>query len=136
MFNSDDINISSAKLLIVEDDPIVAFGINTFLKKQGIQNVTYETNPKSVLKAFQSQKPDIALIDINLNSPITGIDLAKSITSEYDTEIIYITAYQSSNIMDSAQSTLPAAFLTKPFKEVDLWASIHYNIKIERLLLS
>jgi DNA-binding NarL/FixJ family response regulator len=82
----------------------------------------------SVAKAKQlieTQFPDLVLLDMNLGQSTTdGIELGKLLLETYHIPFIYLTAYADAHTISMAKQTLPMAYLTKPYKEAELFASI------------
>jgi DNA-binding NarL/FixJ family response regulator len=112
------------KVGIVEDEMIIADTICLAL-----QNLNYDycKPANSFAKAIQmieSEKPDIVLLDINLNAKLDGIDLGHHINANYAIPIIYLTANSDKATIERCKETLPNAFLIKPFSNEKLFSAI------------
>lgn len=112
------------KVGIVEDEMIIADTICLAL-----QNLHYDycKPANSFAKAIQmieSEKPDIVLLDINLNAKLDGIDLGHHINANYTIPIIYLTANSDKATIERCKETLPNAFLIKPFSNEELFSAI------------
>jgi DNA-binding NarL/FixJ family response regulator len=112
------------KVGIVEDEMIIADTICLAL-----QNLNYDycKPANSFAKAIQmieSEKPDIVLLDINLNAKLDGIDLGHHINANYAIPIIYLTANSDKATIERCKETLPNAFLIKPFSNEELFSAI------------
>ncbi len=112
------------KVGIVEDEMIIADTICLAL-----QNLNYDycKPANSFAKAIQmieSEKPDIVLLDINLNAKLDGIDLGHHINANYAIPIIYLTANSDKATIERCKETLPNAFLIKPFINEELFSAI------------
>ena len=112
------------KVGIVEDEMIIADTICLAL-----QNLNYDycKPANSFTKAIQmieSEKPDIVLLDINLNAKLDGIDLGHHINANYAIPIIYLTANSDKATIERCKETLPNAFLIKPFSNEELFSAI------------
>jgi DNA-binding LytR/AlgR family response regulator len=76
----------------------------------------------------QQNKPDIILLDINLKGKIDGIETARQIQLQNNIPIIYLTANADEATFNRAKPTKPAAFISKPFKQLDLQRAIELTI--------
>src|SRR5690606_42125906 len=80
------------------------------------------TEAKNLLK---KEKIELVILDINLRTDNeNGIQLAETINEKYFTPFIFLTAYETSEMIQKAISTRPSSYLTKPFKRIDLISSI------------
>ncbi|KYG80203.1 LytR/AlgR family response regulator transcription factor [Roseivirga echinicomitans] len=102
-------------VLIVEDDPNYSDTLEMFIDELGYQVVGVAQEGKIALNLFKSSKPDMVLMDINLNGEMTGIDLAKEIQSIQHTPIIFITSLDDKETFERAKTTGPYGYLIKPF---------------------
>ena len=116
--------MDSAKILIVEDEPIVALDIQRALVKFGYTVTDCVTNYDDALSSVASDTPDIIFMDINLSGSKSGIEIAKTIKKTQDLPIIYLTAFSDDNTMLEAIETNPVNYLLKPFKREELKSSI------------
>lgn len=126
------------RILIVEDEAIVATNIQTKLEKAGYEVVGIAYNGKDAEKLVVEKNPDLILLDIKLQAGESGIETAEKIKSRKDLPIIYLTSYTDEETFEKAKLTEPAAFLAKPLIIDDLSRIIHltlYNHKIKRELL-
>jgi DNA-binding LytR/AlgR family response regulator len=116
--------MSTKHILLVEDD----FLNRRFYKKLLVENhydVNEAKSTAEAIKILDSQPVDLIILDIHLgeNEP-DGISLGRLIRDKYRKPFIYLTAYQTSEIINRAVLTAPSSYLTKPFKNVDFLASI------------
>jgi DNA-binding LytR/AlgR family response regulator len=117
-----------SKILIVEDEIIIADYIFNILNKEGYTNVKLVHKKKDAQTLLESYKPDIILLDINLNGTIAGIDLA--IINLNKAKVIFLTGQYDENLMAQALATQPESYLTKPIKKADLLAAVQLaNLK-------
>ncbi len=112
------------KILIVEDEHLVALQISDMLIKTGYQVLPVVTNYEEAIVLLHSEKPDIAILDINLEGNKTGIDLARYINENIQIPFIFLTIQTNSKILQQAKVLNPPAYLVKPFKKEDLYTSI------------
>jgi DNA-binding LytR/AlgR family response regulator len=73
---------------------------------------------------FETEKPDLVILDIKLEEEKDGIDLAVLLKEKYKTPFIFLTANSDSTTLERAKKVRPLAFLVKPFSQVDLHATI------------
>lgn len=116
--------MSDQRILIIEDDPLVAASIKVALKKLDflVADIAYsytEANDKLL-----TTEPDIAFVDINLNGRFDGLKLAEQIHSKGRFPYIFLTAYADRKILEEAKKYEPAGYIVKPFDEHDLLANI------------
>lgn len=107
------------KVLIVEDEYVVANNLRLILTKAGYSIVGIAISVEDALDHMEKQKPDIVLLDIMLNGERSGIDLAKTLTAQH-IAFVYLSANSNQAILEEAKKTDPYGFLVKPFREKDL----------------
>ncbi|MEI9910241.1 MAG: sigma 54-interacting transcriptional regulator [Bacteroidota bacterium] len=107
------------KILIVEDELIVATDLRMLLEKSGYIVCGIARSYHKAVELIAGVRPDIVLIDIFLKGTLTGIDLAKKLKDE-NIAFIYLSANSSEDILNAAKATQPYGFLVKPFREKDL----------------
>ena len=115
-------------VLIVEDEMIIAANISMLLNNLGYQVTGIIPRAEEVLPHIKQQVPDILLMDINLKGEMDGIELANLIQTEFKIPIIYLTANADEVHFNRAKSTNPYAFISKPFKKLDLQRAIELTI--------
>ncbi len=116
------------KILIVEDETIVALDIKSAVKKLGFDVTATVTNYDDAINSFKNNEPDIILMDINLKDSKDGVKTAHDIQKIKNTPIIYLTAYTDDNIINRAIETNPVGYLTKPFKREELKSTIRLGL--------
>ncbi len=122
----------NSKILIVEDEGIVARDIKHRLETLGYDVVGITGNGKDALNITNEQNPDLILMDIMLTGDLDGIETAKQIHDEYNIPFIYLTAYYDDEILEKASGTQPAGYITKPFNDVGLHAAIQLALYKEK----
>jgi len=114
----------SAKILVVEDERIIASGIQKDLESMGYMVTDIASSgPQAVEKAGIGE-PDLVLMDIVLKGDMDGIEAAHEIINRYNIPIIYLTAYADDEILKRAMVTEPYGYLIKPFNDSELKANI------------
>lgn len=117
-------------VLIVEDDPLISLFIKEILVDEGYVIAGIARDTINALKKVKTSKIDLIILDIHLEGNTTGIDFAREIRgSGFDIPIIFLSSYSDKEHRDSAFTTRPTAFLTKPFKEVDLVLAAELALK-------
>jgi len=107
------------KLLIVEDQFIEANNLKIILKKAGYQVCSIARTVAEAIKITDAEQPDMVLLDIYLDGPKTGIDLAL-ILKERNIAFVYLSANSNKQTLNAAKATNPYGFLVKPFRERDV----------------
>lgn len=107
---------------------IIAANISMQLNNLGYQVTGIIPRAEEVLPHIKQQVPDILLMDINLKGEMDGIELANLILTEFKIPIIYLTANADEAHFNRAKSTNPYAFISKPFKKIDLQRAIELTI--------
>lgn len=119
---------SPAKILIVEDEMIIGANMSLQLAKLGYEVTGIITRGEEALNHVKQHKPDIVLMDIQLKGDLDGIETVQLIHKELDIPVIYLTANADQEHFDRAKSTNPYAFISKPFKKLDLQHAIELII--------
>ncbi len=116
------------KILIVEDQVIVALEIKRSLEKFGFTITDIVTNYYDAIDSVKANEPTIIFMDINLENGKDGIDTAIKIKTIKDIPIIYLTAFSDDTTMYRAIATEPLNYILKPFKIEELKSSILLSI--------
>lgn len=117
------------KILIVEDELLIAENLAMKLKKFGYVIVGIVTSGQAALKHVQSSKPNLILMDIAIKGNIDGIETAAKIGETEEIPIIYLTAYADDETLERATQTNCYGYILKPFKDRELHATIKVTIK-------
>ncbi|WP_346317764.1 sigma 54-interacting response regulator [Chitinophaga sp. YIM B06452] len=107
------------KILIVEDEFIVANDLRLILVPAGYQVVGIAASAEEADEYLQSNRPDIVILDIRLEGDISGIEFARKLKAE-NIAFIYLSANSNQKVLEEARTTEPYGFLVKPFRERDL----------------
>ncbi|MCT7609736.1 response regulator [Aliarcobacter butzleri] len=119
------------KILIVEDETIVALDTKSTLIKLGYEITDIVTNYDDAISSFLSNKPDIILMDIFLKNSLSGIEISKKINEIENTPIIFMSAYCDDETLSQAAEIEPFGYLVKPFNRNDLKSTM--NIVVYKL---
>lgn len=123
------------KILIVEDEAIVAKDISVCLEKIGYEVIASFSKGEKALAYLEENTPDLVLMDIMLAGNISGIDASARIKKDHDIPVVFLTAYADEKTIERAKITEPYGYVIKPFKEIDLRTSIEmalYKFKKEK----
>ncbi|HHS12392.1 MAG TPA: response regulator [bacterium] len=112
------------RLVIVEDEIIVAEDLAGTLTRQGYEIIGHASTGPEALRYCQVLHPDLVLMDIVLKGMMTGIDTAQRIKEEFDIPVIYVTAYADEKTLEQAKTTGPFGYILKPFTERELKSTI------------
>ena len=116
--------MSSIKVLIVEDQKIIARDIESLLTDWGYSVVGCATSAEEALMLFKKHQPDLALVDIHINGDMDGIDTALQFNAIRPIPIVYLTAQADAYTVNKAKASNPSAYLLKPFDERGLQISL------------
>ncbi|MEO7767053.1 MAG: response regulator [Ferruginibacter sp.] len=119
---------TSIKILVVEDEMIIAAKISMQLTSLGYEVTGILPRGEQAIQQVKENKPDIILLDINLKGVLDGIETARQVQQFADIPIIYLTANSDEATFNRAKPTKPAAFISKPFKQLDLQRAIELTI--------
>ena len=125
------------KILVVEDEGIVAEDILQSLENMGYIVPKVLSSGQEALKVIPKIKPDLVLMDIVLRGTLDGIETSKRIKEKYNIPIIYLTAYADRDTLEKAKKTEPYGYLLKPFDVRELRITIEmalYKHYMERTL--
>ncbi|HXS54872.1 MAG TPA: response regulator [Hanamia sp.] len=116
------------RILVVEDEMIIAAKISLLLTNLGYEVDGILPRGEEAIMRLKENNSDIILLDINLKGKIDGIETALEIQKFSKTPIIYLTANGDEATFNRAKSTKPSAFISKPFKQLDLQRAIELTI--------
>lgn len=113
----------SEKILIVEDEFIVARDLQMILERAGYAVAGIADSVKNARLLLENNRVDMVLLDIYLKGRLTGIDLAQELMTQH-IPFIYISANSNEKILEAAKSTSPYGFIVKPYREKDVLMGI------------
>ena len=112
------------KVLILEDEFVIAEDIQTHLELYGYEVLGTFDHAEKALPVILQENPDILLVDIKLAGVMDGISLVQEIQSKRSLPIVYITANSDAITYERAKNTRPHAFLVKPFSPANLLSAV------------
>lgn len=113
----------SNKVLIVEDEFIVANDLRVILERANYKVCGIAASAKEAEENVRKNNPDLVLLDIRLKGKLSGIDIARKLRAE-NIAFIYLSANSSQEVLEDAKATEPYGFLVKPFREKDLLVTL------------
>jgi two-component system cell cycle sensor histidine kinase/response regulator CckA len=125
------------KILIVEDERIVAKDLQQTLVSFGYDAFAIASSAEEAIARASEKRPDVALMDIRIKGQRDGIETAAILTSQFGIPIIYLTAHADDSTMERAKKTGYHAYLMKPVKPAELRTAIElsvYRYAMERQL--
>ncbi len=112
------------RILIVEDEQIIAIEIENVLQNLGYEVVSIVDNGNETLKKVEQDTPDLILMDIRIKGKMDGIEVATQIHSQFEVPIIFMTAYADEDKLERAKLAMPYGYLLKPVQDRDLKVTI------------
>ena len=114
----------SARILIVEDERITAEDLHDILTELGYTvSASVSSGADAIAKAAET-KPDLALMDIRIKGQMDGTETARVLRERFNIPVVYLTAHADTATLSRAKLALPLGYITKPFQEAELHASI------------
>lgn len=116
--------MSKIRIVIVEDELIIAEDMRELLEGMGYEVPFVAMNLKEGVEALDKYKPDLVMLDIMMSGRPSGIELARYIRSNFDLPFIYCTSHADKATVEEAKATKPNGYLVKPFSAEELYSSI------------
>ncbi|HEY2343986.1 MAG TPA: response regulator [Chthoniobacteraceae bacterium] len=118
----------NVRLLIVEDESVVAMDLEERLGRMGYNVCGIADNAADAVVFARRTKPELALMDIHLKGKIDGIQAAAELRKTTDIPVVFITAHADDSTLRRAGLTEPYGYVVKPFDERELRATIEVAI--------
>jgi signal transduction histidine kinase len=112
--------VKKARILIVEDEAIVARDIASQVQMLGYEPVGIAANAEQALRLAEQERPNLVLMDIQLSGVIDGIATAATIRSKFNLPVVFLTAFAADDVLERAKLTEPFGYILKPFTEREL----------------
>ena len=125
------------RILIVEDQRLIAADLENTLKKLGYVVVGNVASGEDAISKSEELRPELVLMDVRLRGKMDGIQAAEVIRDRFNLPVVYLTAYADEETILRAKKTTPFGYLVKPFNERELRATIEiafYTHQMERTL--
>lgn len=113
-----------ARILVVEDEGIVGLDIQSKLEAMGYDVPTVVSTGLEAISSAERLRPDLVLMDIQLEGEMDGVDAAERIGADYEIPVVYLTAYSDEATLARAKTTQTFGYLLKPFEERELYTTV------------
>ncbi len=112
------------KILIVEDELIIAEDMRAMLEDLGYEVVGVTADPQEAKRLIAATMPDIAMLDITLGTQQLGLELGRDIVENHKIPFIFCTSHSDKSTIGKAAELHPNGYLIKPFEQKDLFSAI------------
>jgi PAS domain S-box-containing protein len=116
------------KILIVEDEGIVAKDIERALSKRGYEITGIASTGEAALAQAADVRPDLVLMDIVLKGEMDGVEAAQGMRQQYGVPVVYLTALGDPKTLQRATATSPYGYMLKPFEDRDLYDAVEWAL--------
>ena len=114
----------ATKILIVEDEFILAMSTQLTLQEKGFIVVGITSRGEEAINIARSEKPDVILMDITLAGDIDGLEATNVILEKTTSKVIFLTGNSDESTLERAMKINPAAILHKPVDDAQLIAAV------------
>ena len=121
--------MSNTKILIVEDEIIIAKDIQSILKTLGYDASVIVSYGEEAIKKTEEIKPDLVLMNIDIKGDMDGIEAAAEIHNLFNIPVVFLTGYMDEERLKRAKTTEPFSYVIKPFNERELHSTIVRALK-------
>lgn len=129
--------MTAARVLVVEDEGIVALDLQHILQRLGFQVTGLATSAEEALACARAKPTDLVLMDIHIRGPADGIEAAHALRRELDLPVVFLTAHGDPATIARATETDPLGYVVKPFKSAQIHSVVELALhrhRIERRL--
>ena len=129
--------MTAEKILVVEDDYVLAASLDADLKAMGYRVVGLAPSGRQALAAAAQDPPDLAVMDIRLKGEMDGTEAALRLRREHGIPAVFLTAYSDQSFLDRAKRSEPLSYLLKPYSKEELRATLEvclYRARIDKRL--
>ncbi len=126
--------MAKTKILVVEDESIIAADIAMVLQNLGYEVTATVPSGEQAIEEVEGNKPDLVLMDIVIKGDMDGIETAEQMRSQFSIPVVFLTAFADEKTLERAKITGPFGYITKPFEETDLKVAVEiglYKAKLE-----
>ena len=128
LLNKETKTITKGRILVVEDESIVALDIKNSLESWGYNVIGIAQTGEEAIQKSLRIRPDLVLMDIRLQGDMDGIEAVRQIRTHVDIPFIYLTSYADSNLLMRAKLTAPFGYILKPFGDRELHIAIELSL--------
>ena len=116
--------MSQIKILIVEDELIIAEDMRELLEGMGYLVPYVAMNTREAIGGIEKHQPDLLIIDVMMGGKPAGIELARYVRNSHDLPFIFCTSHADKATVEQAKATRPNGYLVKPFNASELYSSV------------
>jgi CheY-like chemotaxis protein len=120
--------MSRTKILIVEDEGLIALDLSMRLKRDGFEVIGISSSGEDALRTLSRATPDLILMDIRLEGAMDGIEAADKVRADFGLPVVFLTAHADPATLSRAKASSPFGYLLKPF------TAINFSVTIEMAL--
>jgi len=120
--------VESKKILVVEDETLIALSIKKELQILGYHVTGVVSSSTAAFKSLEKELADLVLMDIKLKGGIDGIETGKKIRELYNLPFVYITAHTDTETLERAKRSEPYGYVVKPIEQRDLYSVIEMSL--------
>lgn len=125
--------MQKARILLVEDELIVAAELAERLRNVGHEVVALSSTGMSAIASAARHRPDIVLMDIRLKGSMDGIEAARRIRADWGTPVVFTTAHADEATLQRAREVRPSGLVMKPFADGQLEVAIEIAMRIRSI---
>jgi len=125
--------MEKAKILVVEDEGLVALDLTKRLKRFGYEVTANAASGEEALARAEETVPDLILMDIRIQGPLDGVAVAQAVRVRQDVAVVFLTAHSDTVTVRRALVTEPHGFLLKPFGDRELQIAIEVALNKHRM---
>lgn len=114
----------SRKINIVEDDLFIAQDLSEMLTEMNYSVLSVSHSATDALNSLKKEKPDLILMDINLNDAIDGVHLAGIVKTEYKIPIVFTTAFSDQATLERVKNISPYGYVVKPYTAANIKVAV------------
>lgn len=118
-----------ARVLVVEDERIVARNLERRLAELGYEVAGSVASGEEALELAERTQPDVVLMDIHLAGAVDGMEAARRVWQRLQIPVVYVTAYADADTLDEAKATEPYGYVVKPFRSEQVHAAIQLALE-------
>ncbi len=131
--NNTTLEAGNSRILLVEDEIIIALYIQNVLTKYGYQKTSIVSNGSDCLKLLKEDEYDLIIMDISIEGDMDGVETASIVNENYDIPLIFLTAYSDSDVLHKAKQANPYGYIIKPINAKELYAMVEMSIYKHRV---
>ncbi len=121
------------RIMVVEDEGIVALQIKTSLEQRGYEVVDTFPSGEEALAHIEETRPELVLMDMKLQGVMDGIEAAELIRRHHNLPVIFLTAHSESTTIDRAKIAAPYGYILKPFNAQELYIAVEIALHKHRI---